>query len=178
MGERVRNGPGRRGRASPLLLLLLAVTVLPGAGAGDGELSSGNLDPSDSWSTEFSDVGVYSYFCLPHPSLMLAEVEVVEAGTDGALRGDVAVTIRDYEFDPPRVVVVPGTTIEWTNDGVEAHTVELSAVDQPAIKEAPAWVSVLVWVLILVIIGAAGVGTWLMFRPLPYTGAAAYDESA
>jgi plastocyanin len=34
-----------------------------------------------------------------------------------------AISIRDNAYDPPEVTIVVGTTITWTNQGLELHTV-------------------------------------------------------
>jgi plastocyanin len=35
----------------------------------------------------------------------------------------VAVSIKNYVFDPPTITVAAGTTITWTNDDTVPHTV-------------------------------------------------------
>ncbi|MGH3440535.1 MAG: cupredoxin domain-containing protein, partial [Nitriliruptorales bacterium] len=54
--------------------------------------------------------------------LLGAVVAACGPGATGA-RGHAEVTIEDFEFLPPRLEVVAGTTVSWTNEDIFAHTV-------------------------------------------------------
>jgi plastocyanin len=43
-------------------------------------------------------------------------------GASGAPAGRASVAIRDFEFAPPSITVVKGTTVTWTNRGNAPHT--------------------------------------------------------
>lgn len=44
----------------------------------------------------------------------------------GAQGAETNVTIRDNAFEPPAVVITPGTTVVWHNEGTQVHTVTLT----------------------------------------------------
>lgn len=44
---------------------------------------------------------------------------------------DVSVTIKDLRFNPPKLIVEPGTTVTWTNDDNTVHTVSSDATSGP-----------------------------------------------
>jgi plastocyanin len=57
-------------------------------------------------------------------------VAVLAAGalaSQGAPAADEKVQIDQYAFLPQRITVKPGTTVTWTNDGDDSHTVTSSA---------------------------------------------------
>lgn len=41
----------------------------------------------------------------------------------GAQGNQVTVSIRDFSFEPDQLGIEPGTTVTWTNEGYEPHTV-------------------------------------------------------
>lgn len=45
------------------------------------------------------------------------------ADTSGAAHATVSATVEDFSFQPARLVVKPGTTVVWTNQGQVVHTV-------------------------------------------------------
>ena len=49
---------------------------------------------------------------------------LIGAATAGAHRQKVVtVTIRDFYFEPSQLIVEPGTTVQWVNEGTTQHTV-------------------------------------------------------
>jgi plastocyanin len=56
--------------------------------------------------------------------LALATAVAQEQQGEETAQGDVVrVAIRDNYFDPSDIVVAPGTTVEWVNEGQNPHSV-------------------------------------------------------
>ena len=102
-----------------------------------GSFDSGILMGNESYRRTFNTTGTYNYFCTIHPD-MTATVTVT--GTDGTApppaetvaegaaettdsATDDGVTIVDNAFQPEPITVGVGTTVVWTNDGRNTHTV-------------------------------------------------------
>jgi plastocyanin len=62
--------------------------------------------------------GTYRYICGIHGATMAGSVTVQPGGQSPA-----AVTIVDFAFDPPSVVVGVGGQVTWTNNGPSQHSV-------------------------------------------------------
>lgn len=151
-------------RWSPLVLLF--VVGLATAVSGAVERSSGDLEQDEAWSANFDEEGVYSYFCLPHP-WMEGNVTVVPQGTAGASNGTIEVRIVDFLYDDDEVTIEAGSTVRWTNEDAEAHTVELSGADEAAREEAAAWVAFVVYGILVLVLGGAGFGMYLAISSGP-----------
>jgi plastocyanin len=61
----------------------------------------------------------------PSPAQPQPQPAPQEAGADtsGAAHATVSATVEDFSFQPARLVVKPGTTVVWTNQGQVVHTV-------------------------------------------------------
>lgn len=92
-------------------------------------LSTGYIDPGAQASLVFTKPGIYAMHCHPHP-YMRQNVTVLD-GWDGP--SVVHVQIVDgpsadgnptggYKFSPEYVVVKPGTTVVYHNNGTQVHT--------------------------------------------------------
>ena len=102
-----------------LLSLLSTQTAI-----GEPTESSGDLAQGESWSYTFTEEGVTTFWCSPHPS-MNGDVKVVPVGTEGARSGEVNVEMSGYAFSITNLTVEVGTTVTWTNNDAVTHTVEL-----------------------------------------------------
>jgi LPXTG-motif cell wall-anchored protein len=55
---------------------------------------------------------------------LLVLLLIMSAATAGAQSQKVAtVSIRDFYFEPSQLVIEPGTTVQWVNEGTTQHTV-------------------------------------------------------
>ena len=55
--------------------------------------------------------------------LAFATAAVAQQGEETTQGDVVGVSIRDNYFDPADIVVSPGTTVEWVNEGQNPHSV-------------------------------------------------------
>ena len=102
--------------------------------ARTADFNSGVMQEGDTFSQTFDEPGTFEYFCAVHPS-MSGTVEVSEAvatddardtavGPDGdGVSAVKTVAVVDVAYDPQRIEVPVGTTVDWTNDDPFAHTV-------------------------------------------------------
>jgi plastocyanin len=112
------------------------------ATADNGSFDSGTVKPGGKWRFALAKVGRFRYHCSFHPN-MVGTITVAAAGSpappvapaakgggtagatggaSGAPAGRASVAIRDFEFAPPSITVVKGTTVTWTNRGNAPHT--------------------------------------------------------
>ena len=124
------------------LLVAVASAATPTAIAqmehmhGAGGIDSGNITQGMSWMHEFTTEETFSYHCHPHPNMM---AQVVVSSTDPtAQSGMVNLTISGYAFHANRIVVKPGTMVQWTNLDNVTHTVTQEAA-AAGISSLPAW---------------------------------------
>jgi len=100
-------------------------TVTSGTpGNADGVFNSGDVAPGGEFTYTFNESGTFDYFCIPHPE-MTAEVIVVDPsnGDNGDNNGAHLVTIPGQSFNPSNLEVEVGSTVTWSNDSNETHTV-------------------------------------------------------
>ena len=83
----------------------------------DCQFQSNTLGPGDIFHFTFNTVGICRYHCLIHGTMMSGQVEVV-AGASTTPRG---VSLHDNTFDPPSIVVGPGTLVTWKNNETQAN---------------------------------------------------------
>ncbi len=107
----------------------------------EGVFDSGSLQQGQTFEYTFNSAGSFPYHCLPH-AWMIATVTVTGAAAatststtataptsataappPGCPTGATLANIVDYAFDPPTLNVTPGTTVCWTNNGVDTHSV-------------------------------------------------------
>ena len=89
-----------------LTLLLLAVLVLAACGSGDSSSSAATTAPATPTST-------------PSPTQ--------SAGGGGG--STIAVSIKDFAFNPDKIEIEAGTTVTWTNEDSAPHTVTATKGD-------------------------------------------------
>ena len=65
-------------------------------------------------------------YLLTVPSILVLLVFVAAAGAqqeEETAQDEVVVSIQDGYFDPAHIVVAPGTTVRWVNEGEKPHNV-------------------------------------------------------
>ncbi len=62
-------------------------------------------------------------YLLTMVSILVLLVFVAAAGAQQERAQDVVVSIQDNYFDPADIVVAPGTTVWWVNEGENPHNV-------------------------------------------------------
>ena len=62
-------------------------------------------------------------YLLTMVSILVLLVFVAAAGAQQEPAQDVVVSIQDNYFDPADIVVAPGTTVWWVNEGENPHNV-------------------------------------------------------
>lgn len=82
------------------------------------ELNSGTITPGTAYQHQFLGEGSFSYHCSFH-SVMHGSVLV----SASSAVTDSNVVISEYSFTPSSIVVRPGATVRWTNNGALSHTV-------------------------------------------------------
>lgn len=116
----------RSGALRPVALaLVLLVAALPACSkkstnpppGGALELNSPTLNPGAQYMHTFNTPGTFPYHCEIHGG-MQASVTVGAGGLPGA-----SISITDNVFTPGSVTVTPGSTVTWTNNGGNPHTV-------------------------------------------------------
>jgi plastocyanin len=60
-------------------------------------------------------------------ALVIAALAAGALASQGAPAADAEVQIDQYAFLPQRIIVKPGTTVTWTNDDDDSHTVASSS---------------------------------------------------
>jgi plastocyanin len=108
--------------AAALLILLVAGVTACGKKTTNPivakELNSGNIGAGGAqFPHTFANAGSFSYHCAIHASMR----GTVTVGLGNPLA--VAITIVDFSFSPSPVLVAPGGTVTWTNNGPSTHTV-------------------------------------------------------
>jgi len=112
--------------ATALLGLLVAIapgcgkssTNPGGGGGGTKELDSGILGAGAMYAHTFANAGTYGYHCVVHGTAMSGSVTVANGGSSGA-----SVSIGDNFYNPNSVTIAPGTTVTWTRNGSNQHSV-------------------------------------------------------
>jgi plastocyanin len=56
-------------------------------------------------------------------SIALLSLLVIMSNAGAQSREAVTVSIRDFYFEPSQIVIEPGTTVQWVNEGSTEHTV-------------------------------------------------------
>lgn len=79
---------------------------------------SSRLTRDETFSFNFTDATVVNYYCAIHGPTMNGTVKVVANAPASA-----SVSIQDNKFLPPLVLVRPGGTVDWRNEGNHEHTV-------------------------------------------------------
>lgn len=116
------------------ILILFSFLSLSIAGCGDDggstgpdpdpgpnvSFDSGTIAVGESFSYTFDEEGTVEYYCTFHAPDMQGEV-TVSAGAD--ISGTYTISMDNMTYSPTSVTVAPGTTVEWVNEDVEAHTV-------------------------------------------------------
>lgn len=116
----------------------------------DGAFDSGILDPGARFVWTSSEARSFAYQCQLHPQMegtVVVEGERVAAGTPAPAATPVSPTssqqaagepidiaIIDFSFDPARVEVRIGTTVNWRNAGDAPHTVTGDFADSGALE--------------------------------------------
>lgn len=121
-----------------------AIGPLPGTVAapsvkldtGSAKDASDWIQPGASKSLTFTEAGVFTMHCHPHP-LMLSNVTVVE-GYAGPKEVTVQIVdgadLGSYRFVPENVLVAPGTKVTYVNNGAQPHTATLMSAE-PKLKK-------------------------------------------
>ncbi|HJT51626.1 MAG TPA: galactose oxidase-like domain-containing protein [Nitrosospira sp.] len=88
------------------------------AGSSGFAFQSKRLIKNETFSFNFTAETVVNYYCAIHGPTMNGTVQVVADGPASA-----SVSIQDNKFVPPLVLVRPGGTVDWRNEGNHEHTV-------------------------------------------------------
>lgn len=142
------------GRLLAGLFLILVMTSVPAlAESPYRDLDSENLDQDDTFEQTFTEVGVFAYYCKPHP-YMVGTVTVVN--DSNALSGRVTIDIVDFDYPQGDITVQLGTTVVWINQDSTIHTVTSTEFDTSPFLPG--------WALIAVLILGLGGGILLLRR--------------
>ena len=112
-----------------LVVALAAVTACskstsPGGGGGGTvakELNSGTLGPGANYPHMFNTAGTFPYHCAFHGAPMSGMSGTITVTNVAA--APAAVSIVNNSFNPPSLSVGAGSTVTWTNNGSNNHTV-------------------------------------------------------
>lgn len=106
-------------------LVACGATVLAAAAT---DFKSGPLAGGETWRFEFLEPGDFDYYCTPHPWMKGR----VSAQADAPGNATHNVTILDFKFQPPDLVVPVGASVAWTNRDDALHTVTAAAATEGA----------------------------------------------
>ena len=98
--------------------------------ADDGAFESPDVAPGQRWSHTFLKPGTYNYHCGVHPQAMMGQIVVTGKPVTPA-PDEVRVEIvepdpnddQTWGYRPAEITVETGTTVIWTNNGAQDHTV-------------------------------------------------------
>jgi len=111
---------------SALISALFLMFLLMGCGSTNSgsnsgvNFDSGNIPPAGTFSFTFKKAGTYNYYCRIHQPDMTGKVVVNKSAQIG---GQDTVEMKNIQFVPGQVSVMPDTKIIWINKDNVNHTV-------------------------------------------------------